>query len=252
MTETTTEATTATVTEKTTETTTQSTTASTTEKDAQEESQSASQNTTETAVPTASESTTESTTETTTKRQSSGGGGGSGGSGGGVFSSSFSSQAKQKKTVETPTETTTAQKTVPKEKSKIKFAKKSLVYIVDSPTAYLDKVPVFVIYSPYIQASSSSMLISVRSLQQGLGSEVKISWRANTKTAVVSYNGHTVEITANRRYMISDGKRVAFKYGAYAEINDGRIYLPFRALGEGLGFKVNWDGEKRAAAYLLE
>ncbi len=202
------------------------------------------------------------TTETTTTERptsgshsGSGGGGGSGGSGGGVFNSGFSRLANKNKTEpvkETTTEQTTAEKKLaPKSKSSVRFAKKILTFMIDSSIAYLDKVPIFVIYSPYIQKSSNSTLISVRSLQKGLGDDVNITWNARTKTAVVVYNGHKVEITANRRYMLADGKRVYFKYGAFAEIKNDRIYLPFRALGEALGFKVTWDGKTRTAAYLL-
>ena len=217
-----------------------------------------SKTTTEQTTSQTTEATTEATTETVTQKHNSsgsggGGGGGSGGTGGGVFKSNFSQMAK--KTTETETEATTSApsaKTLNKKESGIKFADKTLSYFIDSPLAYLDKTLIFVIYSPYIQKSSNSTLISVRSLQNGLGKDVKITWQAKTKTAVVRYNGHKLEIIAGRKYMLADGKRVNFKYGAYAEIKDGRVYLPFRALGEGLGFEVSWDGKRKRATYLIQ
>ncbi len=217
---------------------------------------------------TTTETTTEATTETTTNKtepvtqhhdhsSGGGGGGGSGGTGGGVFRSNFSELAdKQKTEAESETEITTQSASnginkKPDEKFLNILKQKKLTYFIDSPLAWLDKRLINIVYSPYIQKHSSSALISVRSLQSGLGSDAEITWLPKTKTAVVKYGAHTAKITANSSYLIADGKNVRFKNGAYAEIKDGRIYLPFRALGEALGFKVSWDSEKRAAVYFI-
>ena len=224
--------------------------------------------TAETTTEATTETTTETATETTTNKaepvtqhhdhsSGGGGGGGSGGTGGGVFRSNFSELAdKQKTETESETEITTQSASnginkKPDEKFLNILKQKKLTYFIDSPLAWLDKRLINIVYSPYIQKHSSSALISVRSLQSGLGSDAEITWLPKTKTAVVKYGAHTAKITANSSYLIADGKNVYFKNGAYAEIKDGRIYLPFRALGEALGFKVSWDSEKRAAVYFI-
>lgn len=49
--------------------------------------------------------------------------------------------------------------------------------------------------------------------------------------------------------MIVDGTPVTMDNGVKAEITDGRMYIPFRALGEALGVEVDWDANTKTAIY---
>ena len=37
--------------------------------------------------------------------------------------------------------------------------------------------------------------------------------------------------------------------GVYPEIKDGRMFVPFRALGEAFGIEVNWDSNTWTASF---
>lgn len=49
--------------------------------------------------------------------------------------------------------------------------------------------------------------------------------------------------------MIVDGISTTMEYGVEAEIKDGRMFIPFRALGNALGVNVNWDANTKTAIY---
>ena len=49
--------------------------------------------------------------------------------------------------------------------------------------------------------------------------------------------------------MVVDGTRIPMEYGVKAEIKDGRMFVPFRALGQALGIAVTWDANTRTAIY---
>lgn len=76
-----------------------------------------------------------------------------------------------------------------------------------------------------------------------------ISWDAQTQTAALNVNGKTVLFTAGSSRMTVDGKQVLMDNGAVAQIKDGRMFIPFRALGSVLGANVEWDQKTRTASY---
>ena len=49
--------------------------------------------------------------------------------------------------------------------------------------------------------------------------------------------------------MVIDGTAITMENGVKAEIVDGRMFVPFRALGTALGVPVSWDAETRTAIY---
>ena len=49
--------------------------------------------------------------------------------------------------------------------------------------------------------------------------------------------------------MIVNGKQIQMDNGVNAEIKDNRMYIPFRALGNALGVKVDWDAESKTAIF---
>lgn len=108
----------------------------------------------------------------------------------------------------------------------------------------------------YIQPSSNSTLVPLRfSAIAVLGGSVGnadnssiVQWDNTTKTASINAD-KTITFTAGSNIMTVDGESIAMGNGVTAEIKDGRMYIPFRALGEALGISVDWDGTTRTAIY---
>jgi len=120
--------------------------------------------------------------------------------------------------------------------------------------------------APYIQTSSNSTMVPVRFVALAIGvdqeaaSDVtsaddssKVLWDANSKTCTIIYaagNGmKIIKFQAGSDQMVIDGTSVTMAYGVVAEIVDGRMFVPFRALGQALGVNVTWDDETRTATY---
>ncbi len=110
--------------------------------------------------------------------------------------------------------------------------------------------------APYIQAGSWAMLVPLRAVSlaladgySGNGSINTISWNEYTKTAIITYNGNMVSFTAGSGIVNINGEDVYMDDGVTAEINDGRMYVPFRVLGEALGAEVSWDSNTKTAFY---
>ncbi len=118
----------------------------------------------------------------------------------------------------------------------------------------------------YIQESSDSIMVPVRfvALAIGVDSEAaqstdtadnssKILWDANAKECTVLYaagNGmKIVKFRADSPEMTIDGTPVTMANGVVSEIVDGRMYVPFRALGQALGVEVYWDEASRTGIY---
>lgn len=117
--------------------------------------------------------------------------------------------------------------------------------------------------APYIQASSNSTMVPLRFVSVALGVDSsnasnpdlsnKIVWDQNTKTTTIYYGAGTgqkiIQFQAGSNIMVVDGTRIPMEYGVKAEIKDGRMFVPFRALGQALGVTVDWDADTRTAIY---
>lgn len=115
----------------------------------------------------------------------------------------------------------------------------------------------------YIQTSSNSTMVPLRFVSIALGVDKenvnsvdessKISWDANSKTATIFYAAGSsqkiIQFQVGNQYMIVDGTQIPMENGVVAEIVDGRMFVPFRALGTALGVSVDWDAETRTAIY---
>lgn len=117
--------------------------------------------------------------------------------------------------------------------------------------------------APYIQASSNSTMVPLRFVSVALGVDSsnianpdesnKVTWDANSKTTTIYYGAGTgqkiIQFQASSNIMVVDGTRIPMEYGVKAEIKDGRMFVPFRALGQALGIAVTWDANTRTAIY---
>lgn len=244
---TTTETTTAKVTEATTETTTVKVTEATTEITTVKVIE-------PTTVEKSTEYTTESFTETTTRAKSY--------SGGGAGASSISVKHYNKSTTEATTEATTKTTTIKVEETSTEQT--TALIDVNNVKVVLGETNVLIgdksyniDVAPYIQAESNSTLVPLRFVALALsGNDIEnadnstvISWNSETKTATIKANDKIVEFTAGSDTMTVDGKSKLMENGVKAEITDGRMFVPFRALGNALGVDVTWDSTTKTATY---
>lgn len=102
----------------------------------------------------------------------------------------------------------------------------------------------------YIQSQSSSTMIPLRAVSQGvIGNPDCVKWDSETKTAVITYNGNEVRFTADSNLVYVNGKSIKMANGVKAEITNSRMFVPFRALGEALGAEVSWNSETKTAYF---
>ena len=88
---------------------------------------------------------------------------------------------------------------------------------------------------PYIE--NGSTLVPARFLIEALGGEVSYDSKKHSASADVC--GKNVVLTADSKYMLVNGEKVDLD--TPAAIQNGRFFVPLRAIGELLGKKVFWD-----------
>ena len=84
-------------------------------------------------------------------------------------------------------------------------------------------------------------LIPLRGVFEKLGYE--IGWDSDTKTATFVKELTIVKVTANAHQLTVGGK--AFELDVPAQIINGSMMLPLRAVGEATGLYVDWDSETK-------
>lgn len=111
---------------------------------------------------------------------------------------------------------------------------------------------------PYI--SDGSVMVPLRVVALAvLGGDLenpdnsnKVNWDNISKTASINFNGETVEFKAGNEYMYIDGKANKMDNNVGAEIKEGRMYIPFRALGDALGASVNWIENTKTVVFQVK
>lgn len=151
--------------------------------------------------------------------------------------------------IEMKTETGTLDKVV-----KVTIGEKTI--IVDGESYEMD-------VAPYIQTESSSTMVPLRFVMVALGIDTenvgsfddsgKVTFDANTKTATIFYAAGTqmttIQFTAGSNIMIVNGAQIPMENGVKAEIVDGRMFVPLRAIGTAINVNVGWDADTRTATY---
>ncbi len=218
--------------------------------------------TTETSTQPTTSQVTESGTEATTKAASSSSGGGGGGGGGGSSSSkkTTTTTTTEATTVksEPTTEATTAKaepnatgnKTIPNTIPEVKVTIGKDVISIDGKDYKMDA-------SAYIQSESNSTLVPLRFVAVVLsGDDIEnadnskaIAWDAAAKQATVTKDNMKAVFTAGSNIVEVNGVKTAMENGVKAEIKEGRMYVPFRAIGNFLGVQVDWDANTKTAIY---
>ncbi len=87
-------------------------------------------------------------------------------------------------------------------------------------------------------------LIPLRGVFEKLGYE--ITWDAQSKTAVFVKEGTEVRVTVNADSFSVNGEENVLDVPA--QIINGSMMLPLRAVGEATGLEVNWDGDSKTVS----
>ncbi|MCD7778181.1 MAG: copper amine oxidase N-terminal domain-containing protein, partial [Clostridiales bacterium] len=110
---------------------------------------------------------------------------------------------------------------------------------------------------PYIQTDSNSTLVPLRfvstavlrkDMEKADESSI-VNWDSENKTVTITADSNVIQFTSGSSYMTVNGRQTLMANGVKAEITDGRMYVPFRALGEVLGAEVLWDEESKTALF---
>ena len=117
---------------------------------------------------------------------------------------------------------------------------KALVLYVGSSAAYVGNVQTFVDpenleVKPVIK--NGRTLVPVRFVAESLGA--RVDWEAGTSTAIISLGDKQVKLTVGSKKM--DVGKVEVTLEAPAEVENGRLLIPLRALAEALGRKVFYE-----------
>ncbi len=165
-----------------------------------------------------------------------------------VFNQESTEKSTEEETVaaEVETETTTAKTYL---SNNVQVSIGSKIMIVNGVSQTIDA-------APYIQAGTWATLVPLRAVSiavtdgySGKGSVNIVSWDADTKTAIVNCGDNVISFTAGSNIMTVNGEEKYIENGVKAEISDGRMFVPFRVLGEELGAEVNWIAETKTAVY---
>lgn len=80
----------------------------------------------------------------------------------------------------------------------------------------------------------SRMLVPAKFFAENFGA--KIEWDGPTRTALITTDTKQIKITANKAYMVVNGKQIALEVPA--ELFEGRMYIPLRAITDVFGQNI--------------
>lgn len=126
---------------------------------------------------------------------------------------------------------------------------KSVKLKVGEKLATVNGVSVALDTPAYINSSNNSVYVPLRFVAVSLVGEDNMLWDASTKTVAIFKGDKSIKFTIGNNNMIVNGKPVNMGNGIVPEIKDGRVFVPFRPLGEALGKNVKWDSNTKTAIY---
>lgn len=94
------------------------------------------------------------------------------------------------------------------------------------------------------QVVNGRVMLPYRAIAERLGAQV--SWDSRTRVVTVTKGNDVMRLTVGQTAATIRGNNVALD--AAPVLLNGRVLVPLRFLGEGLGYRVNWDGSTRAVA----
>lgn len=201
---------------------------------------------------------TESQSETTTRKVSSGGGSSSGAGASSIKVNGYTSKTTTEATTEAVTKAmVTTVENVTETTTENIVSLNNVKVTIGSKTVTIGDEIHDVDVAPYIQSGSNSTLVPLRVVALAISggsvedadSNKNIVWDGVAKTATITANDNVIEFTAVSGTMIVNRKVTVMENGVKAEIKDGRMFVPFRALGDALGVDVDWDSSTKTAIY---
>lgn len=106
----------------------------------------------------------------------------------------------------------------------------------------IDNSPLASDVSP--QLIGSVTYIPLKAFSQALNN-CTISWNQNTRIAMVTGVGMTMQVTAGEKYLNANERYLYL--GQPAIIQNGRVLVPIRAVAKAFNATVNWDAKTRTA-----
>lgn len=145
-------------------------------------------------------------------------------------------------------------------KAKQNNTEKSKVHLsiqIGAEKMYVNYKSVDIDAPAYIQKESSSTLVPLRVISVAFsGEDVEnadlsqvVEWDAETKTATINYNSKKIKFTAGSNLINIDGSEQEMENGVVAEISNGRMCVPLRAVAVALDSSINWDAETKTAVF---
>lgn len=124
---------------------------------------------------------------------------------------------------------------------------KPLTMFIGAATYMVDGAPAITDAAPFIE--NGRTFVAVRPIGDALGAT--INWDAATQTVTLTKPGETVTIVIGASTIKVDKAGVVTEWptDAPAKIKDGRTYLPFRAIGEAMGYTVSWDAATQTVSF---
>ncbi|MFC6334589.1 copper amine oxidase N-terminal domain-containing protein [Paenibacillus septentrionalis] len=103
---------------------------------------------------------------------------------------------------------------------------------------------------PYINKDNRTMG-SLRLIANAVGVESKnIKWDNAKQTATLVRGENTVSVTVGKKAITVNGKSVTMD--TVAEMKQGRVFIPARFIGQGLGVTVKFDGATNSVLFLTK
>ncbi|MFV0393820.1 MAG: stalk domain-containing protein, partial [Coprobacillaceae bacterium] len=128
----------------------------------------------------------------------------------------------------------------------VSVTKDSSTYTVNGEEKTMD-------VAPFIDATTSSMMVPIRFIAEGVGlteESGKLVWSATNKTVILRVTDSTiVEFPVGANFYRLNGATIYNDNNAVTQIQDGRTFVPFRSVGTALGLPVSWDGTTMTATY---
>lgn len=118
-------------------------------------------------------------------------------------------------------------------------------YLVDGVEKTMD-------VAPFIDASTSSLMVPVRFIADGVGiteEDGNLIWSAHNKTVIIRNGSDQLEFPVGANFYRLNGVEITNENNAVTQIVDGRTFVPFRTVGQALDIPVSWDEENRVASY---
>ncbi|MDO4766512.1 MAG: lectin like domain-containing protein [Eubacteriales bacterium] len=100
---------------------------------------------------------------------------------------------------------------------------------------------------PFVDENSRTQ-VPLRVMMTAIGG--KVTWNKNKNTAVVKFDGHTIEVPLRKNYIVCNGKTLS--YDTQSTIRNGRMYLPIRVIIEAIGGQISWDDNSAKIKYKMQ